>query len=85
MLEFDNVWTAIVRHEGQEFRQLRGQVFKNSIKGNVLFPSTTNRALPRSQFEQAFNRRPLNGPGQINDLQGPSYLFAILTDSRICG
>ena len=26
---------------------------------------------------------PLHGPGQLQDLQGPSYLFAILTDPRV--
>jgi hypothetical protein len=46
-------------------------------------PSTTYRLLPRSQFARAFERAPLGGPGQLQDLQGPSYLFAILTDPRI--
>jgi hypothetical protein len=39
--------------------------------------------LPRAHFGRAFDRMPLRGPGQLQDLQGPSYLFAILTDARV--
>jgi hypothetical protein len=56
-----------------------------SIIGSSLLPSTTNRMLPRSQFEEALKRLPVSGPGELNDLQGPSYLYAILTDHRIAG
>ena len=51
--------------------------------GQVAGVPVTNRLLPRSQFARAFERAPLGGPGQLQDLQGPSYLFAILTDPRI--
>jgi hypothetical protein len=39
--------------------------------------------LARTQFQAAYERSPLRGPGQLQDLQGPSYLFAILTDPRV--
>jgi hypothetical protein len=39
--------------------------------------------LTRTQFQKAYERSPLQGPGQLQDLQGPSYLFAILTDPRV--
>jgi hypothetical protein len=79
---FDVVWQRIVALEGEAFRQKTGRPFCYRISGNCVVPSTTNRLLPRSQFARAYDR-PLTGPGQLQDLQGPSYLFAILTDPRV--
>jgi hypothetical protein len=83
MAEFDDVWRRIVTLSGEIFQQKRGNAFTYTVSGNSLKPSTTNRQLPRSHFARAFARRPLDGPGQLQDLQGPSFLFAILTDPRI--
>jgi hypothetical protein len=80
---FDEVWQRIVRLRGETFYQKRGKAFSYTVSGGSLRPSTTNRQLPRSHFARAFARAPLDGPGQLQDLQGPSYLFAILTDPRI--
>jgi len=80
---FDVVWVRIVRQEGELFHQVRGRAFTYSIDGNVLRPSTTNRKLSKGQFEEAFRRMPVAGPGDFQDLQGPSYLYAVLTDPRI--
>ena len=85
MIGFDTVWQRIVALEGESFRQKTGRPFQYRISGTSLVPSTTNRLLPRSQFARAFDRAPLRGPGQLQDLQGPSYLFAILTDPRVWG
>jgi len=83
MSRFDAVWHQIMSLQGETFHQKRGQPFRYQVHGNSVWPSTTNRQLGRSQFERAFERMPIQGPGQLNDLQGPSYLFAILTDPRI--
>ena len=85
MIDFDAVWQRIVALEGETFRQKTGRPFRYRIAGTSVVPSTTNRLLPRSQFARAFDRAPLQGPGQLQDLQGPSYLFAILTDPRVSG
>jgi hypothetical protein len=83
MAGFDAVWRRIAAFQGHTFRQRRGKPFTYVVSGGCVVPSTTNRLLPRSQFARAFERAPLGGPGQLQDLQGPSYLFAILTDPRI--
>ena len=80
---FTPIWDRIAAHAGAEFRQKTGRPFTYSLVGKAIVPSTTNRMLARSQFQQAHQRSPLHGPGQLQDLQGPSYLFAILTDPRI--
>lgn len=82
-MEFDQVWDRVTRNAGGVFRQKTGKQFTYTSTSNAVVPSTTNRVLARSQFEQAYNRAPLAGPGQLQDLQGPSYLWAILTDDRI--
>ena len=83
MAGFDVVWQRIVTLEGQPFCQMRGKAFRYRVSGNSVVPSTANRQLARSQFARAYERAPLRGPGQLQDLQGPSYLFAILTDPRV--
>jgi hypothetical protein len=83
MVAFEEVWQRIILHEGHTFHQLRGKPFSYKMTGNSVEPSTTYRKLTRSQFRQAFERMPLTGPGQLQDLQGPSYLYAILTDPRV--
>jgi hypothetical protein len=49
----------------------------------MVVPDRTNHQLPRSHFRTAYERMPVEGPGELNDLRGPSYLYAILTDPRI--
>lgn len=82
---FAEIWRQIVALEGQPFRQKAGKPFSYRVRGNAIVPSTTTRLLSRSQFAQAYERLPVAGPGQLSDLQGPSYLYAILTDPRIFG
>ena len=83
MDEIEAVWKRIEAHAGEEFRQVRGGKFTYRVEGGSVCPDRTNRNLGKSQFAQALDRRPLTSTLQLQDLQGPSYLFAILTDSRI--
>jgi len=83
MDDFTTVWDRIAALAGSEFVQKTGRVFTYTVTGNTIVPSTTNRVLARTQFQKAYARSPLHGPGQLQDLQGPSYLFAILTDPRV--
>jgi hypothetical protein len=83
MTDFAGVWLRILDLQGQTFHQKTGRSFSYSVVGGSVLPSTVNRLLGKSQFAQAYERFPLSGPGQLEDLQGPSYLFAILTDPRV--
>src|ERR1035437_4556971 len=69
--------------QAETFYQKTGKPFTYAISGGCVVPSTTNRQLARSQFARAYERVPLRGPGELQDLQGPSYLFAILADARV--
>jgi hypothetical protein len=80
MASFDTVWHRIVALQGETFHQKRGQAFRYATSGNSVVPSTTNRQLSRSHFARAYEQSPIDGQGQLQDLQGPSDLYGILTD-----
>ena len=80
---FDEIWRRIEACEGQIFQQIRGQRFSYKMTGNAITPSTTNRLLSRSNFEQAYHLVPLKNTVPVQHLQGPSYIFAIMMDPRI--
>jgi hypothetical protein len=82
---FDQYWQSIIACGGQVFRQVGGGefIYKVSATGSSVMLSRTNQSLGRAMFEKAWRRRPISGPSAINDLRGPSYLYAILSDPRI--
>jgi len=83
-IDINTVWNRIIEHQGEDFRQIRGQIFTYSIKGSVLKPSTTDRNIPKSEFVKALDHVPLKNTIPLQNLQAPSYLYAILMDCRIC-
>ena len=82
---FDAVWSRIESNAGERFHQKRGGEFTYAIVSGCVIPDRTNRNLHRSQFQKAYDRMPIAGPGDLQDLQGPSYLYAILNDPRVAG
>jgi hypothetical protein len=85
MVPFSVVWQRIEGHAGELFAQLRGGEFTYSIRSGCLFPDRTNRQIPRSHFEKAFELVPLESTVPLQSLQGPSYVYAVLMDRRIRG
>jgi hypothetical protein len=79
------IWGRIEAHAGETFRQKQGGAFTYEVRAGCVVPDRTNRLLPRSNFEKALQQVPLKGPGQIQNLQGPSYIYALLMDSRVRG
>ena len=82
---WESTWRRVLALQGEAFHQKRGKPFTYTVRHGAVHPATTNRALPRSHFQKALLRMPLDGPGEIQDLQGPSYIWAILTDPRVRG
>ncbi|MFC9778383.1 hypothetical protein [Paenibacillus chitinolyticus] len=77
------VWERIIENEGQTFKQIKGEEFTYAVKGNVIQLNRTNRSVSKSTFIEAFKYVPLSNTVSLQHLQAPSYLFAILMDSRI--
>ena len=85
-VDVNSVWQRILALEGEEFRQKGGKVFTYSKVGpSTISLDTTNRTVSKSVVEDAVPHLPLSGPGQINHLQAPSYVYGILMDERVRG
>ena len=83
---FVEVWTRVVRYEGHTFRMRNGDSVTYSVEGNAVRPDRTDYRLSRSNFEKAYALMPVSGPGGFQGaVRGPSYVWAILNDSRISG
>jgi hypothetical protein len=85
MRSIDDVWASIKKHEGEVFRQVRGGEFKYTVVGSSVVPDRTNQTIPRAHFEKALRLMPLSSTVPVQDLRGPSYIYAILMDGRIHG
>jgi hypothetical protein len=81
---FEEVWRRIVEHQGQPFRTGTGLEFTYRVRGSTFYPSRTEYAINRTDFETAYQMVPLQGPGSISKaVRGPSYVWAVLHDTRI--
>jgi hypothetical protein len=79
----NSVWVRIQNHSGEEFRMIRGGEFRYEVvEGHVVLDRTPQR-IPKSQFGKALARVPFPNTACVQDLRGPSFIYAILMDSRI--
>jgi len=80
-------WTRLNQFQVQAFDTVTGRRFEYFVDGMVIrilrVGRQINRNLPWSQFVKAIERCPLQNTREIQDLQGPSYIFGILMDTRI--
>lgn len=81
----DIIWNNIVNCEGQVFHTTsQNKPFSYIVKGNSIALQNTNHNIPRSHIESALNI-PNPTASKLNHLRGPSYILALITDSRITG
>lgn len=83
MNDIDAVWIKIQSLAGEPFRTKTGKVFSYDCDSSSVQLRNTTRNVGRGQFKEAISRFPVTGPGALQDLQGPSYVYAILTDPRV--
>lgn len=83
MPDVDAVWARIRAREGEQFRLVRGARFVYAVEGSSVVPDRTEYPIARSEFAKALELVPLRGPGEIQHLRGPSYVYAIISDPRI--
>lgn len=82
-ITIEEIWRRIEAHAGADFRLIGGDVFQYEVPGNYLRPVGRVRHLSRTNFGKALPRLPLENTTDVKDLQGSSYVYAILMDSRI--
>lgn len=71
----------LLKFEGECFNQIRGQSFTYQVKGNYIIPSTTDYNIPIKDILEGYNRKPIDTT-ELQDLRGPSYVYAIVNDNR---
>jgi len=74
---------VLVYHLQQEFQQIRGGEFYYNIKGNSIILIRINIVISKATFNEALKEVPLDNTVPIQNLQVPSYMYAILMDNRI--
>ncbi len=84
MYENDRIWANIVKHEGEQFFTVTGRPCSYKISGNQIILLNTTRNIPRSNIERSLEVvNPTVSQFENMNLQGPSYIMAIITDPRI--
>lgn len=85
--KFQSVWQSIAAHAGEPFTTVKQRPFRYKLAGDSVWIErdghSINQALGQSEFRKAWERWPVTGPGALQDLRGPSYIFAILNDPRV--
>ena len=85
-MDFNTIWKRVMEHQSELFYTITGLGFTYQVINDAVITSRTSRKLTRQNFEKAYSYFPLNGPGQINNIvQGPAYVYAILSDRRVTG
>lgn len=82
-MDIETVWNRVVSCEGEKFHQIRGKEFSYTVTAKSIILSTANRSISKGTFEQALEYVPLSDTTLVQHLQAPSYIYAILMDSRI--
>jgi len=89
-MNFDGTWQRIIEHSGEIFCAVRNLEFTYELIEDCMLPyrdgNFVGRKIHRNDFQYVFDNGPYTGPGDINQLvQGPSFVWAILNDTRIIG
>lgn len=84
-LGIEIVWDKIVEHEGEVFSTKTGVEFTYRMVGDqAIQTSQTDWLLNKANFLKAMRLMPVKGPGGYGQqVMGPSYVYALLTDPRI--
>ena len=85
MAEFEVVWRRLCEHAGETFVLARGDEFTYAVAADGLMVTGLKAPMHMTGLRQAVARLPFASVRDVQDLWGPSHLFAILMDSRIRG
>ena len=81
---FPGVWSRICALAGEDFETITGKSFIYHILGDYLYPSRTNYAIHKTDFQTVYRMVPIDGPGQISNMvRGLAYIWAVMHDQRI--
>ena len=79
----DSIWEKVKQHQGEVFYTTTGLEFTYEVVDEKVIHSRSKATLSRSDFEKAVLLNPQKASDLHNDVSGPSYVYAIITDPRI--
>ena len=79
----NDYWKKIKAHEEEGFHTVTNKPFVYKVIGDAVVTDSGKWKIPKSQFEKAIEYHPSMVKDINNKVIGPSYVFAILKDSRI--
>jgi len=82
-ITFELVWKRIEAHSSEVFTQIRGSEFSYQAHDGYIELDRTNQNIAQTDFEKGYHLLPLSNTVPVQHLRGPSYIYAILMDSRI--
>lgn len=80
----DAAWNNVRKHAGEMFHTKTGIEFTYHIRNDYIILENTNHTIPRWQVEEALSIKN-DKVTAYGAYRGPSYLWGLLHDSRICG
>jgi hypothetical protein len=90
-MDIDVLWENIIKHADEKFYTSKGIEFTYSLlNANTIMPMNVNgsrlRPISKNSIEKVITEQklPLQFTTQVQQYQAPSYVYAILTDKRIC-
>ncbi|MBR5307407.1 MAG: hypothetical protein IKU43_01435 [Clostridia bacterium] len=81
----DTVWNNIIKYEGEPFETIRKKSYTYTVGNDfILINNDKRRKIKKEKISLALRLDNLS-PSQIqaNGIWGPSYVYGIITDSRI--
>ena len=87
MQPFEIIWNKITQLQGESFSTIRNIDFTYQIQDNRFIRNGINWNITKKDFQFVYdNFKQYNGPGSIPPaINGRSYVWAILNDTRITG
>ena len=79
----DDIWEKVKLHQGEIFHTVSGLEFTYRVRGETVIHTRSKTTLSRSDFEKAIFLAPQKPSDLHNNVAGPSYVYAIIKDSRL--
>lgn len=83
VIDEECLWRVLEYYQGKEFRTIRGKSFSYEVDETHLKVKGVIRKISKRDILRALEKRPIESLAQIKHINGSSYIYAILKDSRI--
>jgi hypothetical protein len=72
-MEFEEIWSRIIKHQNEIFHTKSGLELKYEVKGDKLYHNRTEPEISKSDFIRVHKKYPFSGLSEIRGLvRGPT-------------